>query len=168
MIFAITGVLLSIAAFKWGDWRNWKQYYPTILFAIMGNWTYELLTYRTPLWEYSDVFGEYMFLLIGLTVLLFPGMVLLFLSLYPQKPIHQALYLLAWTVGFAVLEYLAVQMETFQHYRGWNMGYTLLHDLAMFLLLRLHFKKPLLVWPVSFVIAFLILWFFDVPLEIVR
>lgn len=168
MYFAITGVLAGFAAYRWGDWRNWKQYYPTILFAVMGNMTSELLMYRSPLWEYNDVFGDYMVLLIGLSVLLFSGTVILFLSFYPKKPAHQALFILAWAVGFTALEYLAMQAGSFLHHRGWSIWYTLLHNLIMFALFRLHFKRPLLAWPASFLVAFAVLWYFDLPFELVR
>lgn len=168
MFFAAAGVLAGLASWKWGDWRNWQKYYPTILYVILGNMASELLMYRTPLWEYSDMFGDYMVLLIGQMVLLFPGMVILYLSLYPQKPVHQVLYILAWTLGFTLLEAAAMRTNTFDHYRGWNIWYTALHDLVMFLLLRLHFKKPLLVWPVSFAVAFAVLWYFRLPLDIAR
>lgn len=28
--------LFILVCYKWGDWRNWKTYYPTILFLIAG------------------------------------------------------------------------------------------------------------------------------------
>ena len=168
MYFAIAGVLADVAAYKWGDRKNWRQYYPTILFVIMGNMTSELLAYRTPLWEYGDVFGDYMIMMIGLMVLMFPGMVILFLSRYPQRPARQALYVLAWAAGFTLLEYLSMRGQLFLHHRGWNIWYTLAHNLVMFPLMRLHYKKPLLAWAASFAVAFLVLLHFKLPFEIVR
>lgn len=168
MYFAITAILINIATAKWGDWRNWKQYYPTILFFIIGNQTYELLAYRTPLWEYTDLFGDYMVLLVGIMLLLFPGTVILFLSLFPKKKIAQVLYVLGWAVSFALVEYLSIQLQVFGHYRGWSMYYTLAHNVLMFSMLRLHYKRPLLAWPISFLLAFLVLWHFRLPFEIMR
>ena len=30
----VVTLIIVVIARKWGDWRNWKQYYPTILFFI--------------------------------------------------------------------------------------------------------------------------------------
>jgi hypothetical protein len=29
--------LFLFAAIKWGDWRKWRNYYPTILFFMVGD-----------------------------------------------------------------------------------------------------------------------------------
>jgi len=33
----VYGFLYLFAAWKWGDWKNWREYYPTILFFIIGD-----------------------------------------------------------------------------------------------------------------------------------
>ncbi|WP_338448335.1 hypothetical protein R4Z09_19085 [Niallia oryzisoli] len=30
-------LLFLLAAMRWGDWLNWRMYYPTILFFIGGD-----------------------------------------------------------------------------------------------------------------------------------
>ncbi|WP_223192893.1 hypothetical protein [Paenibacillus sedimenti] len=51
MLVAVTySILWILAAFKFAD-RNWKPYYPTILYASLGNSLYELLCYNYPLWQ---------------------------------------------------------------------------------------------------------------------
>ncbi|KUG02365.1 hypothetical protein ASZ90_020266 [hydrocarbon metagenome] len=38
-----------------------------------------------------------------------------------------------------------------------------MHDVIMFMLLWLHYKRPLWVWPISIIIAFAVLALFDMP-----
>jgi hypothetical protein len=54
MLRLLKSAIWILAAYKWGDWRNYKKYYPTILFMISGDLVYQFLTYDYPLWELSD------------------------------------------------------------------------------------------------------------------
>lgn len=47
--------LFLLACWKWGNWRNWKEYYPTILYFIIGDLSYKVLFYNKTLWEYRDL-----------------------------------------------------------------------------------------------------------------
>lgn len=49
MFRIILVLVFVIIAWKWGDWKNWKLYYPTILFMILGDFVYIFLTYKKPL-----------------------------------------------------------------------------------------------------------------------
>jgi len=43
-----------LSAYKWSDWRNWKKYYPTILFFILSDLIYNFIAYNYPLWELTS------------------------------------------------------------------------------------------------------------------
>ena len=59
MFRIILVLVFVIIAWKWGDWKNWKLYYPTILFMILGDFVYIFLTYKKPLWILeSPLFGR--------------------------------------------------------------------------------------------------------------
>jgi len=53
LIFVL--LLFSILiAWKWGDWQNWTLYYPTILYMILGDLAYIILSRDKLLWEYKS------------------------------------------------------------------------------------------------------------------
>lgn len=54
MHFVFNGLLL--AGIKWGNWRRWRDYYPTILFFIIGDLLYSCLLYNHQLWAYQEIF----------------------------------------------------------------------------------------------------------------
>src|SRR5665648_236270 len=53
MILLLT-CLFVLVCYKWGDWRNWKTYYATILFLIAGDFIYYYVAGAKPLWQYTS------------------------------------------------------------------------------------------------------------------
>ncbi|HYK71701.1 MAG TPA: hypothetical protein VEV44_01015 [Pseudoneobacillus sp.] len=53
------------------------------------------------------------------------------------------IYILKWLVIFILFESLLLKFNHVHYYNGWNIGWTILFDIIMFLMLRLHFKRPL-------------------------
>ncbi|MFC4767928.1 hypothetical protein [Effusibacillus consociatus] len=51
MVLVLTALLL-LAVWRFGDWRNWRKYYPTILFIISVNLFGTILTYNYSLWYF--------------------------------------------------------------------------------------------------------------------
>ena len=47
-------VAYAIISYRFGDWKRWKEFYPTYLFVILGDITYNFLFYEKPLWEYIN------------------------------------------------------------------------------------------------------------------
>src|SRR3954468_14674437 len=83
MIAIIYSVIWIIASFKFAD-RNWKLYYPTMLFASLGNVLYELVCYKYQLWQMEP--NGLSFAMIPMLLLILIGMPIstwIFLSKYP-------------------------------------------------------------------------------------
>lgn len=139
-----------------------------MLFFIVGNMTCDLLLYQKPLWEFTDIIGSYVFLSIGLMLLLYPATVILFFTFLPSKPAIQVVYILLWTAVYAFVELISLRLNLFAYHNGWNFYYTIAHNIFMFALIRLHFSRPLLSWPAAALMAFAIIWFFRIPIELVR
>ncbi|MDF2675115.1 MAG: hypothetical protein K0R09_3384, partial [Clostridiales bacterium] len=57
MKFMIIRLILAsasiISAYKWGDWKNWKRYYPTMLFFGMGDLIYFSFFHNKLLWAFT-------------------------------------------------------------------------------------------------------------------
>lgn len=164
MSYAIIAALGIAACWKWGDWRNWKLYYPTILYAYIGDLIYDVLAYSHPLWAFGDYILNHPYLDLAMMVLLYPSSVILYLTHFPEKTLRQVAYIAIWSVVYTLIEGMAYLTKGFIYLNGWNLYYSLAFNAFMFPLLRLHFKRPLVVWPVSAALAFLVVWWFRVPL----
>jgi hypothetical protein len=169
MHLTIAAVTL-IAAWRWGDWKNWKLYYPTILFMIVGNFLYNILTYHYPMWMYkesllpnhtiTDIFNSFV---------VFPAVLLLYLPHFPKRGmVKKVRYIILWIIVFVSAEWFLSYFGFFSYHNGWNIGWSFLFNIGMFIILIIHFKKPLLALTISvFVVIFLALYF-DVPIEKMR
>lgn len=159
-IFALTAILVT---WKWGDWRNWEKYYPTILYFIIGDLTYNFLVYNKPLWSYESTMFNHTLIDILITFTVFPCVVLLFIPHMPKGLGKQTLYIMTWTALALIIEVLLHAGGWFSYHNGWNLGWSVVHDVIMFMLIWLHYIRPLWVWPMSIIIAFAILAIFNIP-----
>lgn len=161
------------AGWKWGDWRNWRKYYPTILFFIMGDLLYNYLLYNYPMWQFHTTFDKAILpnhTLISLAVafISFPVKVLIYLGHYPENKskTKQSVYIFAWVLSFTAFEFAAVKIwGGLSHHNGWNLFWTFLFYIVTFVMLRLHLNRPLLAWIVSSGIITFLLIYFNVPIE---
>jgi hypothetical protein len=167
MIFALFGIASILICWKWGNWKNWKEYYPTILFFFVSNLVYCVLIAPKPLWNYGPWLGQYPFFDITVMLSLYPSTTILFFTFYPfaAQLGKQALYILLWTAIYTAMELLASVTGGFSYSNGWNIYYSVLFNLLMFPLLRLHYKKPLLAWPLSMVLSSTLVFWFQIPLS---
>ncbi|WP_251548959.1 CBO0543 family protein [Neobacillus muris] len=162
-----------LAGWKWGDWRNWEKYYPTILFFLIGDLLYNFLLYNYPMWSYHPSFDKqilpnHTMISLAIEFLSFPVKVLIYLGHYPAKKskAKQGFYILAWVVSLTVFELIARNVwGGLSHHHGWNILWTFLFYIVIFGLLRLHQIRPLLTWVISFWIITFLLIYFKVPIE---
>jgi hypothetical protein len=61
MSFIILIIISIFLCWKYGDWKNWRLYYPTILYMVIGNLTCDILVYRNPLWSYTINFLNHIY-----------------------------------------------------------------------------------------------------------
>jgi len=162
-------VLASIwilVAYKWADWRNWKKYYPTILFMSFSNLTYIFLTYNHPLWELIDPILKLTFTTLLMNVVIFPASILLYLSLFPKNDgFKKVIYVLKWIALYTSLEWIALQFDLYRYSNGWNIWWSLAFNTIMFPLLKIHYEKPPLAWLFAFILGASIIYFFKIPLK---
>lgn len=103
MYHVVYCILFVFVCWLKGDWKNWRKYYPTILFFALGEMELNFIFYKHSLWEYTS-----------------PNFTHTFITFL-------------WD--------------------GWNLAYSTVFDILIFMLLYLHFKKPLFA---CFVVIFLI------------
>lgn len=159
---AMAGVWL-ITACKWGDLKNWKNYYPSMLFFGMGDLIYCCVFHNHLLWEFqTDLLVPSLNELFVILFIFFPS-TLLFLSNYPKRASHKIIYISFWIAAYMVIEIITLFMGVIKHYNGWTLWWSLLHNSIQFPILRLHHKNPILAWTVSFIFLGIIMYIFNMP-----
>lgn len=167
--FQILATIFLVAlAWNFGDWKNWERYYPTILFVLVVNFSYNLISYNYPLWEYESPLLKTTGsdLLLNLTA--FPALIFTYLSLlstiiqYKTFPI-KSLYVLFWVVFLTMIEWFSFNLGFFSYYHGWNIWWSVLFNCAMFPIMWLHYKKPLWAIGASLLCAVFVISYFHIP-----
>lgn len=164
LIRIISVSIFLISAYKWGDWKNWKKYYPTMVFFGMGDLIYATVFYDKPLWDFPTNFLvsplDELLLIFGC---FFPT-TLTFLSHYPKKAFSQIAYNSMWIGIYMSLELINIILGTIEYYRGWNIGWSLLHNTIQFPLIALHHKNPILTWVIALIFLVVIMKIFKIPI----
>jgi hypothetical protein len=165
-------VVFLLAAIKWGDWRNWSNYYPTILFFMVGDLLKNFLYYQHWMWTYKEtMFAENILrnhTIINLLVIFigYPSTLLLFLGRFPLTKWKQGLWVAFWVFLYSILEYINLHyFYLIRHHNGWSMTWSVIFNIVMFPMLYIHHKKPLLAWGLSAIWILFLLMMFPIPLE---
>ncbi|MFL6559462.1 MAG: CBO0543 family protein [Bacillus sp. (in: firmicutes)] len=167
MIAIIYSVIWIIASFKFAD-RNWKLYYPTMLFASLGNVLYELVCYKYQLWQMEP--NGLSFAMIPMLLLILIGMPIstwIFLSKYPfgKRIISQVLYISFFVALFIILEYFSVKGGSITYHHNWNLLWSTIFVVVMFIIIRIHFHRPLIALILSGIFTLFLCLIFNVTLE---
>jgi len=173
--FHIVLASLSIfIAWKWGDWQNWKLYYSTILYMIIGDLSYSSLSSNKPLWHFESPIIGSDFSEFVIAFVCFPCTCFVFFALY-SKVIKTGssfmIYILFFLFSafiYTSIEYLSFRLGFISYHNGWNTCWSFIFNCLMFPLLLLHYKKPLLVWIPSMALAVIMIYIFHLPFSITK
>jgi hypothetical protein len=171
----IFNLVFLFAGIKWGDWKNWRIYYPTILFFIGGDLFKNTLLHNYLMWEYKEtIFGEnilfsHTIINIMIMVIVYPATILIYLGHYPKEIGKRVLWLLLWAFLYSFIEFINLKyLNLIEHHHGWNMIWSIVFNIFMFFIFPIHHKKPLLAISLS-ILWLLFLWnVHDVPLKILK
>ena len=158
---------ILFAAWRWADFKNWKHYHPTMLYMSVSGLTYALLANDITfyLWRYptSDILSAELtdFLY---CVIMYPLIVLLYLSHYPESKFRQILRILKYVAIFDVLEIVGLEVGAISHDHGWDMLWSTWFNLVTFCMLKIHHETPLIAYILSALIIAYLLFHFQVPL----
>ena len=161
-------LLMIFAAFRWGDWRNWKHYQASMFYVATGGLLYEYLTRTYTLWKFhADILYNEQIVVSIYALITMPLSVLLFLSRYPvsKRALAKIRYYAVWIFIYIAGEFFLRHAGYISYENGWTFWYSLLFDIMMFPMIRLHYIKPgpALILSVG-ITVFLMLWF-GVPME---
>lgn len=163
----LTAIISITVVLGWGDWRNWKKYHATLLFFSLGNLVYNFYTANYFLWRMdADIFSNQSFTEMIYTFIVFPATGILFLGNYPSVGKKQILHILQWISIYGIWEYVFTLTGHIDYQYGWTLGWSIAFLFVMFPLLKLHEKHPLMTYMLSGIVAFFVLWWFDVPVHL--
>lgn len=156
-----------IGTWRFADWRNWRKYYPTILFIISVDFFISVLMYEYPLWTFrgSFIIPNHTIADFTLTFVTFPCLTLLYLSLYPYHArwLKQVFYIGVWFIVEVSTEYLFRCAKLISYSHGWNFGWSCVVWIFLFIGLRLHQTRPLWAWGLCFVCSVFLILYFHIP-----
>lgn len=164
----IVTVIMMAAAWKWGDWKNWRLYYPTILFYIAVDFSYVLISYNYPLWEFESQLLKTTFSDILISCVFVPATILVYLYHFPESLINKILYILMWVALYSLTELFSYLLGFFSYHNGWNLGWSVLFNCVMFPMLYLHHKSPPKAIVLSLFCAVIMIIFWKIPIGSVK
>lgn len=151
MLFLTFIAIWCIITYMFGDWRNWRLYYPTILFFWCGDLIGFLVFHDHLLWEFkSNILSHDAIDMIEM-LFIFTCTTILFLQYYPKKFTKQIVYILLWVFIYSILEWAFHLFGVIVYHYGWSIWWSLSHNIYQFIFLRLHHKKPILAWILAFI-----------------
>jgi len=163
---AMISLIWALVTLRWGRWKEWKTYYPTILFFIAGDFIHEYIVSAKPLWRFAPdpLFSGVSEHLIA-SFIIFPCTVILLFTFYPKLKswTRKTLYIALWVLIYIAGEYLALKLGYYVHENGWSLAYSTLMDCLVFPLLIIHQRKPQIAWLLCFLIATFIVFWFKLP-----
>lgn len=163
MFYIAVFFILIFVCYKFSDWKNWKLYYPTILYFIIGDLTFHVLSDPKWLWAYQAWPFTIHFTWLYVVTSIYPCLIILYLTYIPKKVKFIVLYMILCVVTFTLCEYIITLLGVFHYYNGWNLKLSALFDCIMFPMIYLHYKKPLLAWPISAAFAMGFMFLFKIP-----
>ena len=165
-MYILINIFYMIAGYKWGDWRNWKQYYSTILFFIIGDFLYNFLLYKQSMWLFHDlILPNHTTITILAMFVSYSATVLIYLGRFPKGGGKRSLWFLIWVGIYLSAEYFNNKFGFITYHNGWNMWWSVLFTCIIFIILPIHHKRPLLAWLLSIIIIVSLLSIFDVKIS---
>ena len=151
-----------VAAWKWGDWKNWDRYYPTLWYFTAMSLLYEFFAndyYR--LWTLQpDFFFNHTTVVLIHTFVIYPLSGFIFLSNFPETRAKQIVHYLKWIFIYIFLEWIGMLYGYITYENEWALGWSFFFVIIMFPMIRLHFVKKFtalgisIFWTVFFLVIF--------------
>lgn len=161
----ITIVIWAVlASWRTWSWERFYRYQATFLYIAAVNLLYLFFTVDYHLWEMQSDFGLSATMINMLyTFIVFPCSAILFLSHYPKHFKEQILHILKWIIIYIGVEWIGGLFNFITYDHGWNLGWSFPFLIMMFSLFRLHYKRPLLAYLLTFIFTALIIYYFKIP-----
>lgn len=164
VLYGVIMLVWLAIVYQAGDWRNWRKYYPTILFFACGDLIYNVVFYEKMLWVFKNPSLSHKFTDFLCVVVVFTCTILIYLPHYPKPWKKQILYVGYWVLLYSTIEWLFTVLGGIKYDNGWSLTWSVIHNIYQFILIRIHQDRPLLAWTLAIIILFIITRVFHVAL----
>lgn len=168
-VYHIIIVFLSIfICYKFGDWKNWRIYYPTILFFILCSIGCIVMTFNHPLWLYESKLMNHTFVDLFISITVYPCTIIVFICNFPNKPVKIFLHISFYVFIYTIVEFISFKLGYFSYYNGWNIWCSLIFNYIMFIILIIHHKNPIYGWIIALICPHILFFIMKIPYNTIR
>ncbi|MEL3974140.1 hypothetical protein AAEO50_17790 [Rossellomorea oryzaecorticis] len=167
--------LYALAGWKFGAWKEFQSFYPTLLFFIIGDLLSQFLLYDYSMWEFqpADHLSQTLNLNHTIIALLkmmiqYTATVAIFIGRLPETLLRRILWVFFWTGIFGATEGLSHYYGIMTYHHGWHFGWDIAFNVMMFSMLIIHHKKPLYAWAASIPVIIGLWMIFNVPYTVLK
>ena len=151
--------------YKNKTWKQLPKYYPNILYVALFNWLYYFLVQHKLLWELQSNFFNRKTLKIIHICIINPLLILFYLSNLPNTFVKQFIYVVRWIIISTLVEGLFYKEGKIAFYRGWNIGWSMVIYIKMYIFCLLFNKRPILTLILSIIETICFLLKFKIPVR---
>src|SRR4051812_34920162 len=156
---------LFLENYKNKTWKQLPKHYPNTLYVALFNWLYYFLVHHKLLWELqSKLFNKKTLKIIHICIIN-PLLILLYLSNLPNTLVKQFIYVVRWIIISTMVEWLFYKKGKIVFYHGWNIGWSIVIYIKMYLFCLLLNKKPILIMNLSIIDTICFLLKFNIPVR---
>lgn len=160
-------LIYMIGAWRFGDWKHFEKYYPSILFFLSVEFGISYLTsdYRFWIFEKGLLTPNHKITEYFLAFTSFPSIVFLYLSRYPNDSswMKRIMYVVGWIMITSLFESIFKFGRMISYHNGWNFYWSIVVWIFMFVSIRLHYSKPLWAWLLCFACTAFMILYFHIP-----
>lgn len=159
-------LILSIIWLSRNSWSDIPKYYKSLFYASSFNALYYLLCRRHLVWEFTPIGIGWRFIRFVHVIIITPLLVLTFLSKFPNSLFKQVIYTVKWVLTASAVEYFLNKQNLIIYAHGWNIFWTGLMYIMMFMSSLLFIKRPLITLFLSFCTTVFFTIKFKVPMRL--
>lgn len=160
-------IVWTLFAYKFIDWSRVKDQYPTILFFIAINMTYNTIYQDHLLWAFHGITAEWLnhtTINLFFTFYICPVALIIFFQRMPTARNVKIIYISVWVIFFTIIEALFAHKGMFVYGEGWNSWHNIWLNTILFMFLLIHIRKPALALILSLPAVAIFYILFPVPL----
>jgi hypothetical protein len=172
----VFGLIYVFLGWKFGNWKDFNKYYSTLLYLIIGDLLSQFLLFNHRMWMFHPVgkidewFGMKSHIVIVLIkmVVQYPATIAIFLGRITSSKSQQILSIILWSGIYAINELVGMFSGVLTYHYGWNFWWDCTFNIMMFIMIFIHYKKPILAWILTIPIILGLWWMFDIPFSVLR
>ncbi len=146
-------------------WRDIPKHYKTLCYVMIVHTLYYKLCKRHLVWDFTPLNFNWTILRTIHILIVTPLLVLLFLSKLPNTLYKRMCYLVKWVIYSSGVEYISHKQKLIQYRHGWNIFWSGLLYLMMYVYSFLFTKRPWLTCILTICSIIFFIFKFKVPIK---